>query len=71
MEIAGVELDHGRAARPRGYAAGAAEKRYSLAVAAGPQLYADIDLVHAQRLTTESASSIASLAAVSCRALSC
>src|SRR5512145_2381740 len=33
-------------------AANAAEKRYALAAAAGPQLYADIDTVVAERLTT-------------------
>ena len=37
---------------PEAVVAGAAEKRYSLAVAAGPQLYADISIVNAQRLTT-------------------
>jgi DNA repair protein RadA/Sms len=37
---------------PEGVMAGAIEKRYSLAVAAGPQLYADISVVNAQRLTT-------------------
>ncbi len=35
---------------PEAVAAGALEKRYSLAVAAGPQLYADIDVVTARRL---------------------
>src|SRR3954453_16499944 len=35
-----------------GAAAAAAGSRYSLAVAAGPQLYADIDTVVAERLTT-------------------
>ena len=37
---------------PEAVAAGAVEKRYSLAVAAGPQLYADISTVNARRLTT-------------------
>ena len=37
---------------PEAIAAGAVEKRYSLAVTAGPQLYADINIVNAQRLTT-------------------
>ena len=37
---------------PEAVIAGAVEKRYSLAVAAGPQLYADISIVNAQRLTT-------------------
>ena len=37
---------------PEAIAAGAAEKRYSLAAATGPQLYADIDVVNAQRLST-------------------
>ena len=37
---------------PEAVAAGAIEKRYSLAVAAGPQLYADINIVNAQRLTS-------------------
>src|SRR5918993_630831 len=37
---------------PEAVAAGAVEKRYSLAVTAGPQLYADISVVNAQRLTT-------------------
>ena len=46
-------------------------KRYSLAVAAGPQLYADIDTVVAERLTTASASSTACSAAASCRARWC
>jgi DNA repair protein RadA/Sms len=39
-----------RAAPPA--AAAAAEKRYTLAAAAGPQLYADIDTVVAERLST-------------------
>jgi DNA repair protein RadA/Sms len=37
---------------PAAIAAASAEKRYSLAAAAGPQLYADIDTVVAERLTT-------------------
>src|SRR4029453_11950280 len=37
---------------PVAVAAGAAEKRYALAGAAGPQLYADIDTVVAERLST-------------------
>ena len=37
---------------PEAIAAGTAERRYSLAVATGPQLYADIDVVNAQRLST-------------------
>jgi DNA repair protein RadA/Sms len=37
---------------PEAVLAGAIEKRYSLAVAAGPQLYADISILNAQRLTT-------------------
>ena len=37
---------------PEAVTAGAVEKRYRLAVAAGPQLYADIDIVNAQRLTS-------------------
>ena len=37
---------------PEAVIAGAVEKRYSLAVAAGPQLYADISIVNTQRLTT-------------------
>ncbi len=37
---------------PAGVTAGSAEKRYALAGAAGPQLYADIDTVVAERLST-------------------
>ena len=37
---------------PAAVAAGSAEKRYALASAAGPQLYADIDTVVAERLST-------------------
>jgi DNA repair protein RadA/Sms len=37
---------------PEAVVAGAVEKRYSLAMSAGPQLYADISVVNAQRLTT-------------------
>ena len=37
---------------PDAVAAGATEKRYTLASAAGPQLYADITIANAQRLTT-------------------
>jgi DNA repair protein RadA/Sms len=37
---------------PAAVAAGAVEKRYTLARAAGPQLYADIDTVVAERLST-------------------
>jgi DNA repair protein RadA/Sms len=37
---------------PVAVAAASAEKRYALAAAAGPQLYADIDTVVAERLTT-------------------
>ena len=37
---------------PEAVAAAAAGRRYSLAATAGPQLYADIDLVQADRLTT-------------------
>ena len=37
---------------PAGVTAGSAEKRYALAAAAGPQLYADIDTVVAERLST-------------------
>ena len=37
---------------PEAVISGAVEKRYSLAVASGPQLYADISVVNAQRLTT-------------------
>ena len=37
---------------PAPAAAATAEKRYSLAAAAGPQLYADIDTVTAERITT-------------------
>ena len=37
---------------PEAVAAGAATKRYALAATAGPQLYADIDLVAADRLTS-------------------
>jgi DNA repair protein RadA/Sms len=37
---------------PAAVTAGSAEKRYSLAAAAGPQLYADIDTVVAERLST-------------------
>ena len=37
---------------PEAVAAGAVEKRYSLASAAGPRLYADITIANAQRLTT-------------------
>jgi DNA repair protein RadA/Sms len=37
---------------PAAIAAGATEKRYSLARAAGPQLYAEIDTVVAERLST-------------------
>ena len=37
---------------PEAVTAAAAGKRYTLAAAAGPQLYADIDIVHADRLTT-------------------
>jgi DNA repair protein RadA/Sms len=37
---------------PEAVTAAAAEKRYSLAVTSGPQLYADINVVNAQRLTT-------------------
>jgi DNA repair protein RadA/Sms len=37
---------------PASVAAGSAEKRYALAGAAGPQLYADIDTVVAERLST-------------------
>jgi DNA repair protein RadA/Sms len=37
---------------PEAVAAGAVEKRYSLAVAAGPQLYSDISVLNAQRLTS-------------------
>ena len=37
---------------PQAAAAASAERRYSLAAAAGPQLYADIDTVVAERLST-------------------
>ncbi len=37
---------------PEAVATAAAGKRYALAAAAGPQLYADIDILHAERLTT-------------------
>jgi DNA repair protein RadA/Sms len=37
---------------PEAVTAAAAGKRYTLAAAAGPQLYADIDIVQADRLTT-------------------
>ena len=37
---------------PAGVTAGSTEKRYALAGAAGPQLYADIDTVVAERLST-------------------
>src|SRR5262245_54602738 len=37
---------------PAAVTAGSAEQRYSLAAAAGPQLYADIDTVVAERLST-------------------
>ena len=37
---------------PEAVTTAAAGKRYALAAAAGPQLYADIDVVHADRLTT-------------------
>ena len=37
---------------PESVAAGTAVKRYALAATAGPQLYADIDIVAADRLTT-------------------
>ena len=37
---------------PEPVAAGSAAKRYALAATAGPQLYADIDIVAADRLTT-------------------
>jgi DNA repair protein RadA/Sms len=37
---------------PAGVTAGSSEKRYALAGAAGPQLYADIDTVVAERLST-------------------
>ncbi len=37
---------------PAAVAAGSADKRYALAVSAGPQLYADIDTVVAERLST-------------------
>ena len=37
---------------PEGVAAASAGKRYTLAAAAGPQLYADIDTVVAERLST-------------------
>ena len=37
---------------PEAVAAGTATKRYALAATAGPQLYADIDIVAADRLTT-------------------
>jgi DNA repair protein RadA/Sms len=37
---------------PAGAAAASAEKRYALAAASGPQLYADIDTVVAERLST-------------------
>jgi DNA repair protein RadA/Sms len=37
---------------PEAVATAAAGKRYALAAAAGPQLYADIDVLHAERLTT-------------------
>ena len=37
---------------PEAVAAAGADRRYSLAATAGPQLYADIDLVQADRLTT-------------------
>jgi len=37
---------------PEGMTAAASGKRYALAAAAGPQLYADIDVVQADRLTT-------------------
>ena len=37
---------------PEAVAAAASGKRYALAAAAGPQLYADIDIVQADRLTT-------------------
>ena len=37
---------------PAVVAAGSADKRYALAVSAGPQLYADIDTVVAERLST-------------------
>ena len=37
---------------PAAVAAGTADKRYALAVSAGPQLYADIDTVVAERLST-------------------
>ena len=47
-----LELDGRGAPRAGGGAAAAAGKRYALAATAGPQLYADIDIVHAERLTT-------------------
>src|SRR5688500_12735779 len=37
---------------PESAAAGSAEKRYTLAATAGPQLYADIDTMVAERLST-------------------
>ena len=37
---------------PEAVATAAAGKRYALAATAGPQLYADIDILHAERLTT-------------------
>ena len=37
---------------PEAVSTAAAGKRYALAAAAGPQLYADIDVLHAERLTT-------------------
>ncbi|MDQ3488738.1 MAG: DNA repair protein RadA, partial [Acidobacteriota bacterium] len=37
---------------PEAVATAAAGKRYALAATAGPQLYADIDVLHAERLTT-------------------
>jgi DNA repair protein RadA/Sms len=39
-------------AAPAGVAAASTEKRYALAAAAGPQLYADIDTIVAERLST-------------------
>jgi DNA repair protein RadA/Sms len=39
-------------ALPEAVTAATADKRYALAAAAGPQLYADIDVVRADRLTT-------------------
>ena len=37
---------------PEAVSAAATGKRYALAATAGPQLYADIDILHAERLTT-------------------